>query len=77
MGKRKSSKKPQAKIKMVLDKEFSCLFCNHEKTVTCKMDMENKIGQLTCSACGVSFQSMVTKLSEPVDVFSDWIDACE
>ncbi|KAH9258809.1 hypothetical protein BASA81_002873 [Batrachochytrium salamandrivorans] len=62
---------------MVLDKEFSCLFCNHEKTVTAKIDMENKIGQLTCSACGVSFQTMVTSLSEPVDVYSDWIDACE
>ncbi|KAI8925844.1 transcription elongation factor Elf1 like-domain-containing protein [Entophlyctis helioformis] len=77
MGKRKSSRKPVKKLKTTLDKEFSCLFCNHERTVTAKLDNEHKIGQLTCSACGVSFQTTITTLSEPIDLYSDWIDACE
>ncbi|KAL2913586.1 hypothetical protein HK105_206888 [Polyrhizophydium stewartii] len=77
MGKRKSARKPQKKIKTTLDKEFSCLFCNHENTVTAKLDMETKSGTLMCRACGVSFQAQITALSEPIDLYSDWIDACE
>ena len=38
MGKRKSSKKPQAKVgPQPLDKTFKCLFCQHPGTVMCKM----------------------------------------
>ena len=35
------------------------------------------IGTLACRMCGVSWQTNIHNLSEPVDIYSDWIDACE
>ncbi|KAI8621314.1 transcription elongation factor Elf1 like-domain-containing protein, partial [Chytriomyces sp. MP71] len=76
-GKRKSSKKPQAKVKVTLSKEFQCVLCNHESAVTVRMDKSNQIGNLQCKKCGVTFQSIINSLSEPIDVYHDWIDASE
>ncbi|RLV89181.1 Transcription elongation factor 1 [Spathaspora sp. JA1] len=78
MGKRKSSaKKPAKKIKQTLDTQFTCLFCNHEKSVICTLDKKNLLGELHCKICGQSFQTAIHSLSQPVDIYSDWIDACE
>lgn len=77
MGKRKSSAKPQKKIKQVLDTTFTCLFCNHERSVICTLDKKNSLGELNCKICGQTFQTSIHSLSQPVDVYSDWIDACE
>lgn len=77
MGKRKAAAKPQKKIKQKLDTTFRCLFCNHEKSVLCTLDKKNGIGDLQCKICGQSFQTAITSLSQPVDIYSDWIDACE
>ncbi|EIE77857.1 hypothetical protein RO3G_02561 [Rhizopus delemar RA 99-880] len=64
MGKRKTKRKPQKKLKDKLDTQFNCVFCNHENSVDCKIDNANKLGHLNY-------------LDEPVDVYSAWIDACE
>ncbi|CAO3651866.1 unnamed protein product [Mucor fragilis] len=77
MGKRKTKRKPQKKLKDKLDTQFNCLFCNHENSIECKIDSPNKVGILTCKICSVSWQCPVTYLDEPVDVYSAWIDACE
>ncbi|CUM68465.1 uncharacterized protein PRCAT00006190001 [Priceomyces carsonii] len=77
MGKRKSSAKPQKKIKQKLETTFSCLFCNHEKSVVCTLDKKNSLGELHCKICGQTFQTSINSLSQPVDIYSDWIDACE
>jgi len=78
MGKRKSSKKPTPKKKMSpVPTTFDCPFCNHEKTVECKMDKEKWIGYIRCSVCDASYQMMTNYLSEPVDVYSEWLDKCE
>lgn len=77
MGKRKSSAKPVKKVKQVLDITFTCLFCNHERSVICTLDKKNGIGELHCKICGQNFQSNIHSLSKPVDIYSDWIDACE
>ncbi|KAJ1856838.1 hypothetical protein GGH12_002748 [Coemansia sp. RSA 1822] len=76
MGKRKSARKPQTKKKVKLDTTFLCLRCNHENTVTVEMDKANKIGSLRCKICNVGFQAALNHLSEPIDVYSDWVDAC-
>ncbi|KAJ3227986.1 hypothetical protein HK099_007855 [Clydaea vesicula] len=39
-------------------------------------DKDTKIGHLLCKACGITFQTVTNVLTEPVDVYSDWIDAC-
>jgi len=35
------------------------------------------IGALHCKICGQHFESNINYLSAPIDVYSDWIDACE
>lgn len=77
-GKRKTSARgPAKKLKQRLDTQFSCLFCNHEKAVTCSLDKKTNIGTLNCKICGQSFQSPINSLSQPIDIYSDWVDACE
>lgn len=78
MGKRKkSSRGPVKKVKQRLDTQFTCLFCNHEKAINCTIDKRANIGTLTCKICGQSFQTAINSLSEPIDIYSSWIDACE
>ncbi|MEL7341051.1 MAG: transcription elongation factor 1 family protein [Bacteroidota bacterium] len=78
MGRRrKAAKKVVKKKKATIPKQFKCPFCNHERSVKCTMDWESKVGELKCGVCGANFQASINYLSEPVDVYSDWIDACE
>jgi len=78
MGKRKSAKKPKAKKRQQpVPTNFDCPFCNHEKTIECKMDKERQIGYIRCTVCDASYQMMTNYLSEPVDVYSEWLDKCE
>lgn len=64
-------------MKQKLDTQFTCLFCNHEKAVSCTLDKRANIGVLTCKICGQSFQAPINSLTDAVDVYSDWVDACE
>ncbi|KAI1115872.1 transcription elongation factor [Nemania sp. NC0429] len=79
MGKRKkSSRKPQGpKKREGLSKEFTCLFCNHEKAVNVKLDKKANVGQLSCAVCGQQFQCGIHSLMEPIDVYSEWVDAAD
>ncbi|KAJ2787643.1 hypothetical protein GGI15_000531 [Coemansia interrupta] len=77
MGKRKSSRKVVKKERPKLDTSFACLFCNHESSVTVTMDKDHKVGNLRCKICTASYQAAIHHLSAPVDVYSEWIDACE
>lgn len=79
MGKRKkSSRKPQGpKKKEPLPTTFACLFCNHEASVTVKMDRKAGTGELSCKVCGQKFQTGINYLSAGVDVYADWVDACD
>lgn len=38
---------------------FPCLFCNHEKSVTVKLDKKSGVGQLSCKVCNQQFQCAV------------------
>ncbi|KAL1829667.1 hypothetical protein ACET3Z_008079 [Daucus carota] len=78
MGKRKSRAKPATRKRMdKLDTVFSCPFCNHGSSVECRIDMKNLIGEATCGICQESFSTTVTALTEPIDIYSEWIDECE
>ncbi|KAH8598041.1 transcription elongation factor Elf1 like-domain-containing protein [Bisporella sp. PMI_857] len=56
---------------------FPCLFCNHEKSVSVKIDKKAGVGQLSCKVCNQQYQCAVNYLSAAVDVYSDWVDACD
>ncbi|CAH1375603.1 hypothetical protein MTP99_017015 [Tenebrio molitor] len=79
MGRRKSKRKPAPKRKATepLDQQFNCPFCNHEKSCDVKMDKGRNTARITCRVCLEDFQTTINFLSEPVDVYNDWIDACE
>jgi len=78
MGKRKkASKPPPKKSREALPTVFQCLFCNHENSVSVKMDKKAGIGHLLCKVCGQDFDYGINYLSAPVDVYSGWIDECD
>lgn len=64
---------------VTVPKAFDCPFCNHSKTIECQMRRDQKppVGIIECTVCGANYTSVITHLTEPVDVYSDWIDACE
>ncbi|KAL6570636.1 hypothetical protein OROGR_000186 [Orobanche gracilis] len=77
MGKRKSKTKPQPKKRVKLDTVFDCPFCNHTGSVECDIDMKELIGEAKCGICQEHYSTTVTALTEPIDIYSEWIDACE
>lgn len=78
MGKRKKASKPQgAKKKELLPTTFQCLFCNHDKSVVVKMDKKGGVGYINCKVCGQDWSAGINFLSAPVDVYADWVDACD
>ncbi|KAM6500505.1 Transcription elongation factor Elf1 like domain containing protein [Amanita muscaria] len=80
MGKRKkSTRKPgaPARQKVPLDTAFTCLFCHHDKSVTVRLDRKEGVAQLVCRVCDQRYQSKVNHLTEPIDIYSEWIDAAD
>ena len=78
MGKRKAAKKaPVKKAKPKLETTFTCLFCNVEGSVSAVLDRRSGIGKITCAACNETWASSIHGLTEPIDLYSEWIDACE
>merc|ERR1712070_1217259 len=78
MGRRKKAMKKATKSKRpVVAKIFKCLFCHHDKSVTCKLDNKSMTGALSCSICEAKFQTHINSLTEPIDVFTEWIDEAE
>ncbi|KAD7117099.1 hypothetical protein E3N88_04367 [Mikania micrantha] len=66
MGKRKSrAKLPPKKQMDKLDTVFSCPFCNHGTSVEWRI------------ICQENFSTTITALTEPIDIYSEYIDECE
>lgn len=42
-----------------------------------RSDEKSRIGFLSCKTCGQTFSATTHSLSQPIDVYTDWIDACE
>ena len=76
-GKRKSAKRVVTKKKVRAPKVFKCPYCCHDASCEVKIDASVQIGTISCRVCGEQFQSRTSFLSEPVDVYCEWIDACE
>ena len=67
-------KKVVKKKNTTVPKVFKCIFCNHDEAVECKLDFKVMIGDLKCGMCGESFQTTIHSLTDPIDVFSEWLD---
>jgi transcription elongation factor Elf1 len=78
MGKKKSSIAAVKKERPKLDKVFPCPICGGHSTVSCKFDRDRGIATVECSECRNKYQvDKITVLDEPVDIYAQWIDACE
>ncbi|EKX49297.1 hypothetical protein GUITHDRAFT_151502 [Guillardia theta CCMP2712] len=77
MGKRKSAKKVQKKERPKVMSKFDCPFCNHEGCIRIAIIKKAKLATVKCTTCGQDWATTVTALTEPIDVFCEWIDACE
>ncbi|KAI3912876.1 hypothetical protein MKW98_012818 [Papaver atlanticum] len=79
MARRKSRSKPAPKKRLLekLDKVFSCPFCNHMYGVECVIDMKLRIGSAVCCICDAHYSTKINRLTEPIDIYSEWIDECE
>ncbi|KAI0362220.1 Elf1-domain-containing protein [Trametes cingulata] len=79
MGKRKkSSRKPAGpRKKDPLETNFTCLFCHHDKSVSVRIDRKEGVAQLFCKVCDQRYQEKANNLTEPIDIYSAWIDAAD
>ncbi|KAG9195963.1 hypothetical protein G6011_01084 [Alternaria panax] len=76
-GPQEGTSHPVSTKKEKLPTTFQCLFCNHEKSVSVSIEKKSGVGNLQCKVCGQTFQTNINYLSAPVDVYADWIDACD
>jgi transcription elongation factor Elf1 len=56
---------------------FKFLKGNSSGTVDCKMDRKSSAGKVLCRICGKAYQTTITFLTDPIDVYSEWIDECQ
>lgn len=60
-----------------MPKQFDCPFCNHHQTVECTIDKHKQIGVIKCRVCSVKYQQQINALTDPIDLYGEWIDECE
>uniref|UniRef100_A0A2I3GML0 Transcription elongation factor 1 homolog n=1 Tax=Nomascus leucogenys TaxID=61853 RepID=A0A2I3GML0_NOMLE len=74
MGRRKSKRKPPPKKKMTgtLETQFTCPFCNHEKSCDVKMDRARNTGVISCTVCLEEFQTPITSSAHPLLSVMSW-----
>ncbi len=76
MGRRKkAAKKAVKKKRPVVAKVFKCLRCGTNGSVHCTLDHKLNIGQLECNVCKIKYANKIHKLTQPIDLFTEWLDA--
>ncbi|TVY44677.1 Transcription elongation factor 1-like protein, partial [Lachnellula subtilissima] len=76
-AKKPTGKKGTSKHSFLTAPSFPCLFCNHENSVSVEIDKKGGVGNLSCKVCSQQFQCAINYLSAAVDVYSEWVDACD
>ncbi len=56
---------------------FNCPFCNSAKSVHCELDHNKEEARMSCTKCPGQFEMRITHLTEPIDVYHEWLDQCE
>lgn len=50
-------------LKITTDTSFTCLFCNHDNSVSVRVDRKEGIAHLVCKVCDQRYQSKVNRAS--------------
>ena len=74
VGKRKRAKPPPKKAKPKVATVFDCPFCGKTDACGVTMDFDHKVGSIACDSCGARHESRIHRLTEPIDVYAEWID---
>ena len=75
-GKRKRAKPPAKKAKPKVATVFDCPFCGKTDACGCTMDLDHKVGVIACDSCGAKYETRIHRLTDPIDVYAEWIDKC-
>jgi len=84
MGKRKSRVKIMKPAPPKVSTVFDCPFCSHNGTVEVRISKPKRLGTLSCRVCHLewqngitsNFHSLIAGLTKPVDIYCEWLDAC-
>ena len=57
----------------ILPTTFQCLFCNHENSVSVKIDKKASTGELSCKVCGQTFQTVTNCMSQEKHSRCTWV----
>ena len=41
------------------------------------MDLDHSVGSILCDGCGAKYEMRINRLTDPIDVYSEWIDMSE
>eukprot|EP00345_Euplotes_harpa_P014020 CAMPEP_0168343528 /NCGR_PEP_ID=MMETSP0213-20121227/16158_1 /TAXON_ID=151035 /ORGANISM="Euplotes harpa, Strain FSP1.4" /LENGTH=129 /DNA_ID=CAMNT_0008350863 /DNA_START=8 /DNA_END=397 /DNA_ORIENTATION=+ len=77
MARKKSRKVARTVTKAKVDTVFDCPFCNDNKTVEVSIDNSQGVANIKCRVCLAKFQTEIHHLTQPIDVYCEWIDECE
>jgi len=64
------------KAKPKVAQVFDCPFCGGKDLCGCRMDFDHSMGSIECDSCGAKYEMQINRLSEAIDVYSEWIDMC-
>ena len=53
---------------------FRCPICKRCESVECRIDPKRKCAEASCWACEASHRTAADALTEPIDVYCEWID---
>ena len=77
MGKRKANHTQLPRKCEKLAIRFKCPFCEDPDSVECKLTKKVMIAGIVCHTCKANFKTSIDMLSEPIDVYHEWLDECE
>jgi len=73
MGRRRRRKKVVRRVIRRLPKIFECPSCGAQ-AIRIEIKKEEGIATIKCGSCGLTDTLRITPLSEPVDVYGEFID---
>ena len=77
MARRKARKPRKPPRQEKLDKEFQCPFCNYQESVKIYKKQKKGYWKAKCHVCLEKYRIPIDPLIEAIDVYHNWIDACE
>ena len=77
MGKRKSTRSQPMRKREKLATRFKCPLCEDNDSVECKLTRRAGIAGIVCHTCKEKYKTSIDALTEPIDVYHEWIDECE